>query len=526
MKVITVFKWTFIVVIISTLTACEQSSNTVNNIHLPDLPLNINTASFELIVRNQIQKHIDYINVTKKHTDEPIKIGWAVGQLCKTYKAYKLHLATIDCLLNAINLNPQNYEWHYLLADEYNIQGGYENAIKFYTIAHDLTDYLPAVIGKAKALILKNQFNDAELILNKLLLEYPEHPLILYNLSTILIHKKDFKRAEKYLLKILETQPNAYQPHYQLGQLYSQKMDREKASYHLDKLSNNYYKRINIFSKDPLLESVSEFNIGSQSMLTKAKKALALGQYKKAVRLLKQTININPTKKAAQYNLAVAYIQTKQNNLALELLLALTKTDMSNDRLFALIAKIYQKQQKYGLAISNLEHAIQLNSNDSTHYLSLADVFYIMKNYDHADKYYQASINLAPNQSRATLKLARLNIITKKNPVETISLLKNKKYSGYLEVVRLNMLARSYMPNKLNDAKLIIADLETPSSLISLTTKAMFYAFQGDFNKAISLQSKIIELSKDHNNEMINKTRLDHYKNNQLPTDFWSTVEW
>jgi tetratricopeptide (TPR) repeat protein len=132
----------------------------------------------------------------------------------------------------AVELSPKASSVHMMLGRVYLSQGKPDDALTSFRQAQKL-DKGPANQDLANliaaTLVRKQQFQEAEQELIKVVQDHPKQARPLVSLASFYIQQRRDKQAEEQLRKILELNPNAAGIHFTLGEIYMRMEDRPKA---------------------------------------------------------------------------------------------------------------------------------------------------------------------------------------------------------------------------------------------------------------------------------------------------------
>lgn len=139
-------------------------------------------------------------------------------------------------LLKYMEKHPSNYYTHKLLADIYEKEGKYEEAIDEYVLAVDNNkkDY----DSYYEIAFLLNQIEkpeEAKKMLQELLDKKPEYYKASDLLGSILYNQEQFREAVNVYLKALNYNPDVYELYYGLGMAYTRLNDFQTAKEYYDK---------------------------------------------------------------------------------------------------------------------------------------------------------------------------------------------------------------------------------------------------------------------------------------------------
>lgn len=139
-----------------------------------------------------------------------------------------------DLLAEASELDPQNYELAYYLAEIFHQQGLIGDAIEFLECALEAKpDHADALLMLALISYAEGRSEEAKVMLRRSLEIRPNKPIALLGLASILVSEHSFEEAERLLNRVNETDPQA-QSYYLMGLIAKEKGKLQKAIEYLD----------------------------------------------------------------------------------------------------------------------------------------------------------------------------------------------------------------------------------------------------------------------------------------------------
>lgn len=504
----------------------EQNKQLIqsSNHPLPAIPSLIHDQSYEAVVEQQFEQRFNYINLVKKQHPNGEKLAWAIGQLGKTFHAYQMNQQAIDSYLNAIANDPEDHEWHYLLAHVYKHEGNFDAAIDHFTAAIKLNNHLPARVWLIDVLIQDNKIQQAEKTNQRLLAEHPKHPMALYHMALLKKQLQQFDKAEQHLVDILQQQPRAFQVHYQLGQLYARSGQHDLAQDHLSQVPDDADLKVSITFDDPLMQKVANLRKGTQTLIKQAKKASKQGHHKRALSLLKTAKEADPDRIDIDYNTAVVYLKMRRRTEAKTILESLKQ---HNDHTaLALLATINNAEKDHKQAISHLLQAIEIQPDEMTYRIQLGDTYHRQKQYELAIQQYNLAINHGQGHSLTSLKMIRSLFQTNIDRLELTTRIEQMALPVKLHATQASMLARlrATQINNCQNTELTLDDI-MKKSIMEQETQAICAAWEEDFDRAIAIQQGALTKTQQVDIRQRLQTRLALYKNHTKPQQLWLTDE-
>lgn len=206
-------------------------------------------------------------------------------------------------------------------------------------------------INKARELIIKNLFQDAQIILGKVFEIDPNNTEGLFFMGFIESNSRNFEQAEKHLLKALAINTKHLPSINEIALLYAKQSNYDKALEYFEKLA----------SLDPGY--------------------------------------------IAYANLADIYSKCQRNNQAIDAYEKALKYNSNDPFVYNPLGYLYYLQGNYQKAFDNFAKALQLNPSLKDTNLFIGEIFSKDNQNIKAINFYKREINLYPNQSTAYLQL-------------------------------------------------------------------------------------------------------------------------
>ena len=168
----------------------------------------------------------------------------------------------------------------------------------------------------------------------------------------------------------------------------------------IDILIERYNKATSKAEKDKIRAEFNkvELNITVVQKIEQGNNFIYQGKYQEAIRVYKETIDLNPTFAMAYNNRAVAYQNLKQYEKASADFNKVKEIKSNNSRVKN---NTNPNAQKYEADIARYSQAIALNPNDAKAYHHRAWAYYMLKQYNSAVSDYTSAISIDPYYARA-----------------------------------------------------------------------------------------------------------------------------
>ncbi|TKZ36112.1 tetratricopeptide repeat protein [Brachyspira catarrhinii] len=256
--------------------------------------------------------------------------------------------ASIEVLLKAIKIKPNDCTIWYDLATSYKFDKQYDKAIDSYLKASELNS---------------DDFEIAE---------------ILFDLGNTYIEIKRYQEAINTLLKSIELNPNNESTWSILGHAYNDSGQYKKAI-------DSFLKSIEIDPNDYitwLMLGTSYYNDG---------------QYSEAINSLLKSIELNPNNETTWSRLGHAYNDSEQYKKAIDSFLKAIEINPENSDTWKMLGVSYYNDGQYNEAINALLKSLKLNSDNWATLSVLGNSYYKNGQYEEAIDSSLKSIELVPN---------------------------------------------------------------------------------------------------------------------------------
>ena len=284
-----------------------------------------------------------------------------------------------------------------------------------------------------------------------------KNPIYLYLAGVISFQQKESLKAQDFLQKynsIINNDPRAL-----------------KLLAQVELSLNNLFRAKTLLVKSKLVDPE---DIETWSLLGKV--YTQLGEVELAERYFQQVINKEKTMPEPLYDLAKLEILIGKFPQAIEHLITAKQMD-ENFEILSLLAEAYHSNKQFELSLTQLELALVLQNNDSYLHLRKGITLGRLNKHDLAKVSFRKSLALAPNNLKALVHLARIDVIENQADI-AIKTINNKleelKESGQSSPFLLIELGNIYRITKNNKAaldaynKAFSLDNNNPTALINI----------------------------------------------------------
>ena len=234
------------------------------------------------------------------------------------------------------------------------------------------------MLARAYSFFSSGQFDDAELILHKILLEQHRNIDALQLLAVVHANKGEFSEALPLLTKALKISPSNSQILFNRGNLLNELGSYSEALVDLEK---------------SLL--INPNNLEAQ--LVAANCLASLGCQKEAIAKYKNIVNLNPNSYKALINIGIIYLQLKDFDNCISALNKAIYIEPNLHSAYTYRGNALQELKRYEEALSDYNISINLNPNNSADvYNNRGNTLYALNRYEESIEDFSKSISIYP----------------------------------------------------------------------------------------------------------------------------------
>ena len=209
----------------------------------------------------------------------PDKRAAAYGDLGKLLLATESFGDAETCFLNAVELNPTDTRWGYYLAHVYRLQGESQQAASYFERTLQMRpDDIAALVWLGNVYLDQGRSVEAGPLFSRALALDARVAAAQVGLGRIALAARDYAKAIEHLEAALALDRGATSVHYSLATAYRGAGQIERADAHLRQRGPGQ-----IGPPDPLMQEVSDLLHSPVTFETRGDRALARGEFPKAV---------------------------------------------------------------------------------------------------------------------------------------------------------------------------------------------------------------------------------------------------
>jgi len=363
-------------------------------------PTPLNTANFLPAIRAQIQQAEEAV---AEHPRDP-KV---VGRLAMTLHAYQQYDAAARVYTRARLLEPQNFDWVYLLGAVQKMQGAFEAAVEsFRSAVHIRPEDQAARLRLAQSLFAMADWDSAGAQYRWILDKHRDSPQAWYGLGQVQMAQGDYPAAAESHAKACELFPQYGAAHFALaGEL--RRLGREaEAEQHLADYSTHV--TVEPPLDDPLFERIHELNHSTIVHLERGTELAKIGHYLEAIREHETALASDPDNVQAHVNLISLYGRSGNSAKARQHFEAATRLNPGRSDAWYDFGVLLFHEKDYAGAERAYRRALEINPYHAEAHNNLGLIEEQRGSFDDAVKNFRAAIEDRPDYPLARFHLGRI----------------------------------------------------------------------------------------------------------------------
>jgi tetratricopeptide (TPR) repeat protein len=365
----------------------------------PELP-KISFDNFGSGIREQVRK------ADEEARNKPNDAG-AVARLAMVLHTYEEHELAATIYERARQLQPNEFQWLYLLAICQSALGKTEEAIRTFRKAlNQKADYLPAQLRLADALFAAGELAESRKLYEALVATQPKIAQAHYGLGRVKARLKEVTAAIESLTAACELSPSWGAAHYALAMAYRDLGNAAKSGEHLN-LSQQF--KLNRPSlADPVFQQVADLNAGAAERLRRGVELEAAGKLLESIAEHEQALKINSQLSQAHINLIQLYGRTRQPAKAEEHYQASVALNPNLADSHYNFGVMLLEQKRFAEAAQAFRRTIEINPQFAEARLNYGILLEQQQQYDEAMNQYRLAVENRPNHREAHFQFARM----------------------------------------------------------------------------------------------------------------------
>jgi tetratricopeptide (TPR) repeat protein len=275
-----------------------QSGAASDGEHLPELP-RVNTADFLPAIRTQIEQAEQEARL---HPRDPN----AAGALAMTLHAYDQYDAAERVYRRVHLLEPQNFDWLYLLATVQAAKGAFDAAVESFQAALRIRpNDLVAELHLAEGWTAIAKWDEARLVYQGVLVKHSDNPQAWYGLGRVQTAQGDHAGAAESFGKACGLFPGYGAAHFALAGALRRLGRQAEAESHVADYSKNMTTAPPL--NDLLLQRVHELNRSVTVHIQRGAELEKAGKIEEAIREHEAALATDPDNVQVRVNLITLY---------------------------------------------------------------------------------------------------------------------------------------------------------------------------------------------------------------------------
>ncbi len=491
---------------------------------LDRLPGKPDLSSKTELLRKEIIKRDQEIRQTLNSYGLSQQFGYRCGELGKLYQANHYYDHAVPCYQLAMEYDPKDPKWPYLLAFVHQERGETESVVPLLERAIDLAPrYSPAILKLGD-----NRFKSGKLELAKPYYErrldlVPEDPYAYLGLARIALKESKWESSQDYLEKAIDSNPNFGAAHRLLAAVHEHFDRTNEKQQALDRAAKCTRFRP---APDPWIDALNDQCYDVEQLLVLGAKALTELNIEKALNFFTRSKDLNPENPKAHLALGRLWFMVSQREKAGEYFRKAIELDPKSDEAYFQLGLILRSEGKLRHAERMFLKALNFHPNNPNVHNNLGVTLLEQQKFRQAIKYLKQALESYPEHNNARYNLAMSLWGLGKIP-EAV-----EQYKQILEMkpnwaTAANSLAWILATGRNEDNRdgkeairwaMVACKGEGRKNPEYLDTLAAAYAEAGRFEQAVRTAKKSIELARSAGDENLAQEvehRLGLYRSNK-----------
>ena len=366
---------------------------------LPELP-QVDTSGFLPAIRAQVE-------LAERNARERPRDSAIVGALAMTLHAYQQYGPAEVVYARAHSLDPQNFDWLYLLGAVQMAQGAFDGAVKTLQSAVQIRPGdLAAEVRLAESLTAVSDWDGAAALYRRILDDRPECPNAWYGLGRAQTAKGDHEAAIQSYGKACELFPAYGAAHFALAAELRRLGRKPEAERHIAAYAKNVTSEPPL--DDPLFQRIHELNLSSQAHLQRGAELEKAGLLDEAIREHEAALANDPGNVQAHVNLIALYGRAGDPDKAKQHFESATRLNPGRSDAWYNYGVLLYMRKHIDEAEKAYLHALQINPDYAEAHNNLGAIYEQLGRLSDAEKEFRTAIRDRPDYPIARFHLARI----------------------------------------------------------------------------------------------------------------------
>ena len=343
----------------------------------------------------------------------------AWGALGMVLQAHAWKLEASECYRRAIDLEPDELRWHYLLVHAIKDEYPQDALVQAERASRVRSDYSPLYVLRGQILEQDNQLDLALEQYQKAVSIDPQSGNAEFGLGRIYLSKRELEVSLRHLLRASELGPDAAAIRSALAQAYRRMGNREAAMTEA-RLASELSGRIPI--RDPIHFEMMREDVSSLALLAEARAAAEAGDYQTAEAIYGQLLEIRPADAVIRTELADTLARQNKHQEAKEQYLAALAIHPKHASALYGLANLLSLGKNYDEAVLRYEESLALRPDHVPSLLNLGSLLAFQGKIEEAATQFRKGLEVEPNHFGCHRQLGQLLLQQQKLPEAIVHL--------------------------------------------------------------------------------------------------------
>jgi protein O-GlcNAc transferase len=366
---------------------------------LPELP-RVDTARFLPAIKTQIAR-------AEAEARAHPRDAKATGALAMTLHAYQQYEGASRAYSRAHVLDPQNFDWLYLLGAVQMAEGAFDAAVRSLQSAVRLRPHdLAAQLRLAESLTAAAAWDEAGVVYRRILAEHGDFPRAWYGLGRVQAAKGDHAAAAESYTRACDLFPLYGAAHFALAAELRRLRKPAEAEQHLAQYSKNATAEPPL--DDPLFARIHELNQSTTAHLQRGAELEKEGKLEDAIVEHEAALATDPNNVQVHVNLIGLYGRSGNAAMARQHFEIATRLSPGRSDAWYDYGVLLFGQHDYAGAEHAYRRALEINPSYAEAHNNLGAIYEQQGRLDDAEREFREAITAMPDYPLARFHLGRI----------------------------------------------------------------------------------------------------------------------